>query len=339
MADQQGPTLVEAIFQVQELADYIVPFAIRVACDLGIADQLRNGPRPVTELAAATGSHAPSLYRVLRTLACKGMFTEVETGHFGLTPMAQLFRTDHPLSLRRAYTLVPANFEAWAYFDYTIRTGKAAFEHVHGVDYYRHLATHPDEAEQYDGIQAAGTRLELRAMLRVYPWRDARSVVDLGGNDGTFLAGLLARHRAMQGVLLDLPHVAAKAPAVLERAGVADRCEVRGGDFFTDELPPGADLYVLKRVLYDWADEPAAALLRRVRDVMRPDSRLLLLDPVIEPGDAFDVGKIYDLLSLALLAGKARTADEVAALLASSGFEVCQVVPTSMFPLVEARAV
>src|SRR5919108_198192 len=99
--------LVDSIFRVQELADYIVPFAIRVVCDLGLAE---------------------------------------------------LLRSDHPLSLRGAYPLLAANFEAWARFDYTVRTGKPAFDHVHGRRYYDYLADAPYDSERFDDIQTAGTR-------------------------------------------------------------------------------------------------------------------------------------------------------------------------------------
>ena len=328
--------LVDSIFRVQELADYIVPFAIRVVCDLGVADLLVDGPRPVEELAAATGAHAPSLHRTLRALGCKGIFAEVEPGRFALTPLAELFRSDHPLSLRGAYPLLAANFEAWARFDYTVRTGKPAFDHVHGRRYYDYLADAPYDSERFDDIQTAGTRLELRAMLRVYDWGRFDTVVDIGGGNGAFLAGLLTRRPGLRGILLELPDVAERAGAVIERAGVADRCEVVAGSFF-DTMPEGADAYLLKRVLYDWDDEEAAALLRRIRAAARDDSTLLVLDPVIEPGNDFDPGKIYDLLSMTMLGGRARSRDELAELFAASGFELTQVIATDMFPVVEGR--
>src|ERR671923_147381 len=234
--------LVDSIFRVQELADYIVPFAIRVVCDLGLAE---------------------------------------------------LLRSDHPLSLRGAYPLLAANFEAWARFDYTVRTGKPAFDHVHGRRYYDYLADAPYDSERFDDIQTAG-------------------------------------------ILLELPYVAERAGAVIERAGVADRCEVVAGSFF-DTMPEGADAYVLKRVLYDWGDEEAAALLAKIRDAMRNDSTLLVLDPVIEPGNDFDPGKIYDLLSMTMLGGRARSRDELTELFSASGFELTQVIQTDMFPVVEGR--
>jgi len=332
------PSLMESILRLQELADYIVPFAIRAVCQLRVADHLVDGPRSTVELAGLTDAHAPSLYRVLRALACKGIFTEVEPGRFGLTPLAQLLRSDHPLSLTEAYPLMAANFRGWAEFEHTLRTGESAFVHAFGMSYYEHLAVDPRDSARYDGIQRAGTRLELRAMLRAIDWPAFGHVVDVGGNDGAFLAGLLGRYRQLRGTLLDLPHAVAHAPRLLAEAGVAQRCEVVAADFFTG-VPAGADAYVLKRVLYDWDDADAARLLGVLRAAMRPDSRLLLLDPVLKPLDAFDVGKIYDLLSLAMLAGKARTLDEIVELLGQCGFQVLEVVQTAMFPIVQARPV
>jgi hypothetical protein len=40
----QPTPIVERIFRVQELADYIVPLALRMACELRVADELQAGP-------------------------------------------------------------------------------------------------------------------------------------------------------------------------------------------------------------------------------------------------------------------------------------------------------
>jgi hypothetical protein len=40
--------------------------AIYVAATLGIADLLEDGPKSADELAKTTGTHAPTLYRLLR---------------------------------------------------------------------------------------------------------------------------------------------------------------------------------------------------------------------------------------------------------------------------------
>src|SRR6478609_12147871 len=125
MTTTRQPSLIDTIFRLQELADYIVPFGIRAVSELHLADHLTNAPRTITDLATATSTHAPSLYRVLRALACKGIFTETQPHTFALTPLADLLRTDHPLSLADAYPFVIGDLRAWAEFGHTLRTGES----------------------------------------------------------------------------------------------------------------------------------------------------------------------------------------------------------------------
>ena len=332
-----APRLLDALSRLQELADLAVPFALRIACELRLADHLLEGPRTAEELAAATGSHAPSLRRTLRALASRGIFTELEPGRFGLTPLAELLTSQHPLSVRSAYPLFAVNFDAWSQLEHSLRTGEPAFEHVFGLGYYEYLAGNPHDSERFVGNQQAGDRLEVRALVRAYPWGELRSLVDVGGGSGSFLAALLARHPALQGTLVELPHMASAAAELLAAAGLAERCRVLAASFL-EVMPEGADAYVLKRVLFECDDRRAAELLLRIRRALPPGGRVLVLDPVLEPGNDFSPSKVYDLLSLVMTGGRARYREEIEALLREAGLELTAELPTLMFPILEARA-
>lgn len=327
-----------SFFRLVELADYVVPLTLRVICDLGVADYLADGPVRVERLAEITNSHAPSLQRALRALACKGIFTEVSPSLFALTPMAELLCSGHPLSLRGAYPLLPGDIEAWAEFDYSVRTGKSAFEHVHGKDYWRYMSEHPRQYELLSGAQQAQTRLELLVVLRSYNWSELTQVVDVGGGNGAFLAGILKRHRPMHGVLLDLPDVVSGASRVLDHARVSDRCEIIAGSFF-DRVPEHADAYLLKRILYGWDDERALNLLHTIRRAMHRDSRLIVIEPLMDPAMNSEMAGRYDLMMLALIGGRARTEEELDGLLAACGLARTRTITTMMFPIIEARPV
>jgi hypothetical protein len=334
MAAERRRVDFQSIFRLTELADYIIPFTIAVMSDLGVADLLAEGPRSVDELAGATGTHAPSLHRALRALACKQIFIETEPGYFALTPMAELLRTDHLLSLRKGFSLVPADVQAWAKFDYSIRNGESAFEHVHGQGFWDYLTSHPEESALFDSSMAAMTRLELLTVLRAYDWNSLRTVVDIGGGNGAFLAGLLARYSAMRGILFDLPHVTAGARAVLNAAGVAERCEVVSGSYF-DSVPVGHDAYLLKRILWGYIDEDAIEILRVINAAMRPDSRLLVIEPIVHEGNDYEVAKILDLKLLAMGGGHARTELELNKIHAIAGLTLTRVYPTTFTTIVE----
>jgi hypothetical protein len=324
-----------AVGRLLELTDHVVPIAVRAVCDLGIADLLAAGDRPVADLAAATGAHPATLHRVLRTLAGRGVFAEVEPGVFGLTPLAQPLRSDHPLSLRDTYTLLESDVRAWARLPLALRTGGPAFDLANGKGYWEHLADHPDESRRVDRWMRSVNRLHLRTVVPAYPWHELTTLVDLGGGDGSFLAGLLPRHPGLRAVLLDRPYVVAAADDVLRAAGVADRCEVIAGSFF-DPLPAGADGYLLKTVLPGFADDDATRLLTRVREAMRPDSRLVLLEAILPPGDAFDVAKLFDIHTLVLTGGAHRSRVELERLLAGCGLRLDRTIPTATLTVVEA---
>jgi O-methyltransferase domain len=325
----------QAIARLAELGDFTTAFALRATCKLRLADYLAEGPRSADELAEATGTHAPSLLRALRALVAKDILAEPSPGRFELTDMGDLLRSDHPLSMRQAFRLYP-DVQALSELGYTVRTGEAAFAHLFGEDYFTYLAARPELLDDFRGSQAALTRLELLLISRVYNWSKVGTLVDLGGNDGALMAALASRHPGMRGVLVDLPEAVAEAPKVFAEAGVANRCEIVSGSFFEVPIPTGADVYVIKRVLVGFGDTEAEKLLATVRAAMGPDSRLLVMEPMVT-GDDFGTGTGLDVLMLVLNEGRVRTAEEFSRLLEVAGFTTSSVLEAGLLRIVEAQ--
>ena len=123
--------------QLQQLiSGHWIAQAIAVAAELGIADLLADGPRSSDDLAQAAGCHSGALYRLLRALAGLGVFTEVESKRFDLTPMAEMLRADAPASVRsRAIqTCSDVQWRTWGQLGYSVRTGRPSLEHIFGMD-------------------------------------------------------------------------------------------------------------------------------------------------------------------------------------------------------------
>jgi hypothetical protein len=334
---RRRPRVDFAAFQeLTALAAYFIPFTIRTVCEMGIGDLLADGPLGIQEIARRTDTHAPSMYRALRALASRGVLEEREDRTFALTAMGDLLRSDHPLSLRDTYCQMPEDVAAWQHLGHSLRTGEPAFDHVHGAHLWDYLAEHPEVSERFDRGMQAMTRPELLAVSSSFAWEGLSTVVDVGGGNGAFLAGLLRRHRQLQGTLFDLPHVVDRADEVLLAAGVADRCEVVAGSFF-GEVPAGADAYLLKRIVYGWDDDGALALLRQVRAAMSRDSRILVIEPIDRPGNEDQMARILDLLMLVVDGGRARSPHDLAELFTVAGLELTEVLDTMAFPIVVGR--
>jgi hypothetical protein len=320
------------------ITGYWISQAIYAAAKFSIADHLKHGPKSVDELAEATSTNADALYRLLRALASKGIFAEGEPRQFSLTPLAEPLQSDVPGS-KRALALMSGDeqFHAWAEIDYSIQTGKIAFEKVYGKPIFDYLGENPDKARIFDAAMVGIHGRESDVILSAYDFSGIGVVADIGGGNGSQITGILQRHTGMKGILFDLPHVIERAKNQIESAGLLDRCELVAGNFF-DAVPKDADVYMMRHIIHDWDDEKSLTILRNCHRAMSSDSKLLVVESVIPPGNDPFGGKFLDLVMLLIPGGKERTEDEYRTLLGKAGFELTRVVPTSTeVSIIEAK--
>lgn len=313
--------------------------AIYVAAKLGIADLLQDGAKTCETLADATQTNAGALYRLLRALASLEVFAEDEHGRFRLTPLAECLCSGAPGSLR-AFAIMLGEKEhrrPWDDVLYSVRTGQPAFDRVFGMPHFRYFAEHSEAGRLFNEGMASRSGHENDAIISAYDFASFETVIDVGGGHGTLLAAIVQATVNTRCVLFDLPQVIAAAPDAVERKIVQSRCEFRAGNFF-DEVPSGGDVYILKKVIHDWDDKSALSILANCRRVMPSTGRLLLIEPIIPPGNAPSFNKLLDLLMLIWTSGgKERTEAEHRALLSAAGFQRIRVISTkSPLSIVEA---
>ncbi len=221
---------------------------------------------------------------------------------------------------------------------YSVRTGRPAFNHLHGTRYFEWLAQEPVEAELFDQAMAGRAATLRIPVLLSYEWNSVSTLVDVGGGNGTILTTLLNWFPHLYGKLFDLPHTLDRAREQFAAAGLSDRAEAVGGDFFA-AVPPGADRYLLSVVLHDWSDEDAIRILRNCRRAIARDGRLLVLETVVPDGNTPHPGKLLDLQMLVMLAGRERTAAQWRELLAAGGFGWSDLRESQLFSLIEATPI
>jgi SAM-dependent methyltransferase len=313
--------------------------SIHIAASLGIADVLKDGPKSIEELAQAPDTHAPSLYRLLRYLASRGIFIETGNGQIAQTELSEGLRSDLPTS---AYYLArmyggELQWKAWGDLEYSIHTGKAAVEHVSGQKLWGYLTAHPEEAQIYAHALTGASGILNQAIARSYDFSSYNTVVDVGGGQGSLLAAILRLNPTLKGVLFELPQVIESVRAQPFASELQKQLLLVGGDFFA-ELPDDLDIYLMKQVLHDWGDDDCLRILKTCRRAMKPESRLLVVDTVIQKGGKeTSFAKLADLAVLVSHAGRERTEEEFKALFVASGFEFVRVITTgAQVSIVEA---
>lgn len=323
---------------IQMCAGGWVAAAVYAAAKLGLADHLADGPRTADELAARTGTHAPSLYRFLRTIAGFGIVTEGDAQRFALTALGEALKTGAPGAARSTLLAFggPAFWHTWEEIGYSLETGKPAFDHVWGMPFFDYLAQRPEAAAHFSEAMIGFHGSEPPTVAEAYDFSGIGTVVDVGGATGNMLAALLTRHPRLRGVLFDLPHVVGAAPALLKERGVETRVRIETGSFF-ERVPAGGDAYLLSHIIHDWSEAQCLTILGHCRRAMGANARLLIIETVLPEGDTPHQGKLQDLVMLLFPGGQERTEREYAALLEKAGFRLRRVVPTtSVVSIVEA---
>lgn len=305
---------------------YMTSQMIDATLRLALPDHLGDRVRTAADLASRTGTHAPSLTRLLRALAGVGIVREVEPDHFALTSAGHRLRGDVDNSLHALARVFSdeSMSRAWRDLPETLRTGEPAFDRVFGTDYYSHLARDPELSRLFHEAHSQGTQRAADTVAREYDFSGFDTIVDVGGGDGTLLAAILAAGPGPRGIVYDTETGIEVTPGTLRAAGVAHRCEIRAGDFLAD-VPEGADLYLLKSVIHNWDDAHVATILGNCRSAMPAHGRLLLIESVlpdqVDP-QAPPFAYFSDLNMLVNLGGREHTGEEFRALLADCGFEM-----------------
>jgi hypothetical protein len=331
VADPPDPAMLPESARVLLMAtSKWVSQSLYVAAKLGIADLVADEPRTAAELAECTGTDARCLHRILRAIASVGVFAEDTEGRFAQTPMSEYLRANVPGSLRDAVVFFGEDFTWRPYGSilHTVRTGRPAFNHLNGVpDMFAYFAQHPESQEIFDGAMLALSGDSITNIAEQFDFGGLGTVVDIGGGQGFLVAEILKANPATRAILFDQASVLTGAPAVLARNGVADRAELVPGSFF-ESIPAGGGAYILKSVLHDWNDDQCVDILSRVRRQIgdRHEARLLVIEAVVPPLNAWGFAKFMDVEMMVNVGGIERTELEWRSLFTRSGFALADIV-------------
>jgi predicted transcriptional regulator len=331
----QNPTL-----QIMQMSmGGVVAQSISAAAELGVADLLHERRRDTRELAAATGAQADKLHRLLRFLASIGIFELGTDGLWGLTPLANVLRSDVPGSMRAGARMLGRTSPAVARLLDNVRTGTCAYTLAFGKPIFEDLGGRPEDAAIFDAAMNSIHGPETPAVLDAYPYADVSVLADIGCGSGAVMIETLKRHPAMRGILYDQAHVMARTAQNVQAAGLGDRCTMASGNFF-ESIPAGADAYSMRHILHDWQDDQCIGILRNIRRVIPSSGRLLVIETVVPDGNDPSPSKLFDVVMMMFPDGLERSEAQFQSIFNASGFKLTGIKPTeSPVSVIEARPV
>ncbi|GGT34118.1 methyltransferase [Streptomyces kurssanovii] len=324
---------------------------LRAAVRLRVVELVGDTPRRAADVAVDAGAEPQPMTRLLRALTGLGLLREHAPDTFSVTPAGALLDPGRPDSLTsfvRMFT-EPAIVRAWEHLDGSIRTGEVAFDAVFGTDFFSHLAQHPKLSADFNAAMSQAVSETAAALPYAFDFDRFTTVTDVGGGDGTLLAGVLAAHQGLTGAVFDTAQGLAEAPKTMARHGLKERCSLIAGDFFRS-VPEGSDLYMMKSILHDWTDDQAVTILSHCRKVLPPGGLVLIVEPVLPEvvdtsaeADVTDGGVTYlsDLNMLVNLGGRERTRRDFEEVCHRAGLSLISVTPltdAAPFSLIEAVA-
>lgn len=330
----QGPGgMPPQVKMLQMMNAYRLSQSISVAAKLGIADLLADGPKSKEELAQATGTHAQSIYRLLRALASFNIFAEDENGLFELTPRAALLQTNVPGSIRGYATVIGEDWHwrMWGGVLHSVKTGEPAFDEIFGMEFEDYYKQNPEVAKNFDAAMISALGMTDTAIIGNYDFSsmDGKIVdVGTGGGDGNLIASILKKNPTLEGVFFDTPARIEQPKRVIEAAGLGERCELVTGDVL-ESFPSGGDAYIIKNLIHDYDDERAVKILKNCHQAIKDNGKLLIVEMVIPAANEPSLAKILDVEALIMTAGAIeRTEEQYRNLLEAAGFHVANLIST-----------
>ena len=326
--------------QIMELiSGGIAAQSISAAAELGLADLLATGPQTTKRLAMATDTDAEKLYRLLRYLASLGVFTLGANDAWGLTPLAEVLRSEVPGSMRAGARMLGRMSSVTPHLLENVRTGQCAYTLAFGKPIFDDLSGKPEDAAIFDAAMNSFHGPETDAVLDAYSYDGISTLADVGCGSGVVMAATLRRYPALRGVLFDQAHDIERTTPSIQGTDVADRCTFVSGNFF-ESAPSGADAYSMRHILHDWSDEHCIRILGQIRKVIPSAGRLLIIETVVPEGNDPSPSKLFDMFMMLLPDGMERSEAQFRALFNASGFALTGITPTqSPVSVIEGRPI
>lgn len=302
---------------------------------LGVLGAIHDGDGTTADVATRTGLSQDTVQRLLRVAETLDLASS-SSGRTRLTERGTVLASDPQVSRDARFT-AHLGLPAWAFLTSGVRTASVPVENALGADYWALMADNQTFQDAWAPNMDDVDWIHYTTLESAYPWHECQHIVDVGGFHGALLLELLAFNPRARGTVFDLPYAIDGAEKLLLRKrAIRRRLELVRGNFLTDALPADGDVYLLSRTLYNWDDEGATRLLRRIREAVGADGRLVVIEPLFDEPSAPRGLPMIDMTNFVFGGGTTRTRKAHAGLFNQTGFDLERVqdIGASLFVLV-----
>ncbi|RMZ79472.1 hypothetical protein DV738_g3412, partial [Chaetothyriales sp. CBS 135597] len=329
-------------FRLQVVGNITVTMAI----ELGVIDALvalDQDQVHAADLAAATGCEQGIVERLLRVACGLGICDEVDENTYQATEVTRLLVLPGWKGAMKQMDLIyplASNTRRYLSTTHAYReqqpVGATMFEYAHGKSMWQVLEENPDIRHNFDLWMGEQRKNEETSWQRRYPPSadlkpdnlkadpDAVLMVDVGGAHGSQLINFRSQFPLLPGqlVLQDLPE------SVGSITNPPEKIRVMAHNFFTPQPIKGARFYYFRNVFHNWSDQKCVEILRNLVPAMDPDYSSLLIDDYVLPTKGAQLrSAIADILMLIHFNSSERTSSQYQQILASAGLDLVAVYP------------
>ncbi|HSX14119.1 MAG TPA: methyltransferase [Chlamydiales bacterium] len=305
-----------------DLVSYWRFYTIQTAIEIHLFDYLPNSS---SEIAESISLSETSTIKLLQALLEMGYVEKRGDRKWFATATGVFFHSQHPFSLKGAASLwKEEHLISWRHLLKSLKTEKAAFDSLYGMGWFDWLENHEDKCQLYHTVLSKYAKRDYQAFCSLIDLSVHRSILDVGGSNGTLLFEILNKNPSLTGLLFDLPNVVnlVQIPDELK-----DRTKLISGNFFENWPVFSVESAVLSRVIHDWPDRKAIEILEKVHSRLsnHPQNRVYIIENILD--EATGSGGVLNLNMLVMTGGYERSLAHFSSLFNQAGFSLETIYP------------
>jgi len=259
------------------------PKTLLSAIEMGLFTELATGPLNAQRLADRLGLHSRSARDFLDALVSLGML-EREGELYRNTAETDMFLVRGKPSYIGGM-LEMANerlYPFWGSLTEGLRTGLPQNEiKTGGSGLFETLYADHERLRLFLGAMTGLSMGASQAIAEKFPWRQYKTVADIGGAQGGLLVQVCLAHPHLVGTNFDLPVVGPIFEEYVAAHGLSERLSFQPGDFFNKPLP-SADVITMGHILHDWNLDEKLILLNKAYQALPDGGALIVFEALID---------------------------------------------------------